>query len=63
MQKPTDCEDSVSQVYLGLAKVYKFIGGQQGSKLDLLGNSIVILDDDVGTQDRSEDVRYTGLVL
>ncbi len=51
MQKPTDCKDSVSQVYLGPAKIYEFLGGQQGSKLDLLGNSIVILDNDVGTQD------------
>ncbi len=59
-QKPADCEDSVSQVYLGPAKTYKFMGGQQEDELDLLGNSIFIC---MGTQDRSEDVQYMGLVL
>ncbi len=55
MQKSADCEDSVSQVYLGPAKIYEFRGGKPEEELDL-GNSIVILDDDIGTQDRSKDV-------
>ncbi len=62
-QEPADCDDSVSQVYLGLAKVYEYTGGEMEEGLDLLGSSIVILDDDVGTQERSEDVWYAELVL
>ncbi len=61
-QKPTDCNDAVSQVYLGPAEIYEYTGGKtQG--LDLLGNSIVILDDNVGSQEGGEEVRYAGLVL
>ncbi len=55
-QKPTDCNDSVSQVYLGPAEAYEYTGGKAGEGLDLLGSSIVILDDNVGTQERSEDI-------
>ncbi len=61
-QKPTDCDDAVSQVYLGPAEIYEYTGGKIQEGLDLLGNLIVILDD-VGLQERGEEVRYAGLVL
>ncbi len=35
----------------------------ESRQVNLLGNSIVIADDDVGTKDWSEDARYAGLVL
>ncbi len=62
-QKPTDCDDAVSQVYLGPAEIYEYTGGKIQEGLNLLGNSIVILDDDVGSQEHGKEVRYTGLVL
>ncbi len=62
-QKPTDCDDAVSQVYLGPAEIYEYTGGKIQEGLDLLGNSIVILDDDVDSQECGEEVRYAGLVL
>ncbi len=53
----------VSQAYIGPAKIYEFTGDNQGEELNLLGNSMVTLDDDVGAQDQSEAVRYARLVL
>ncbi len=50
-------------MYLGPAEIYEYTWGNTPEGLDLLGNSIVILDDDVGSQECGEEVRYPGLVL
>ncbi len=57
------CRDTISQVYLGLTKVHEYTGGKKDNNVILLGNSIMVLDNDVGSKDRSEDARYVGLVL
>ncbi len=63
-QEESDCSSTVSQIYLWPAKVYEFIGDSREEGLNLLGNSIIILDDEVGTQDKSEDIRcIAGLIL
>ncbi len=57
MQEEADCKDTISQVHLGLAKVYQYIGEKKNNNINLLGNSIVVLDDDVGSGVQMPDMQ------
>ncbi len=56
-QKEANCTDTISQVYLGLVKFYEYRNNDDNS-LVLLGNSIIMLDEEIGLKGRRGDQIY-----
>ncbi len=60
---PANCTDTFSQVYLGKVRLFKHKERKDKGGPVLLGNSIIMLDHEVGEAAGIKEAKYAGLVL
>ncbi len=60
---PANCTDMFSQVYLGRVRLFKHRECKEKGGPALLGNSIIMLDHEVGEAAGVKEAKYAGLVL
>ncbi len=61
--RPANCTDTFSQVYMGEVRLFKHKERKDQGGPTLLGNSIIMLDHEIGEAAGVKEAKYTGLVL
>ncbi len=61
--QPANCTDTYSQVYMGEVRLFKHRERKNQGGPALLGNSIVMLDHEIGEAAGVKEAKYAGLVL
>ncbi len=61
--RPANCTDTYSQVYMGEVRLFKHKERKGQGGPTLLGNSIVMLDHEIGEAAGIKEAKYAGLVL
>ncbi len=61
--QPVNCTDTYSQFYMGKVRLFKHRERENQGRPALLGNSIIMLDHEIGEAAGVKEAKYAGLVL